>query len=196
MSWQQFDTVKYIYTGLRYHLQPCACTLYSTYCSAVSVRMHTAQLLHKTGFLACFILHCFICCPSDSTVSDAGMLGLKILWHWQSDALTTRLDLFHIKGRTVRRGDKNWTPPSPHTPRLMRVNPACVWRRAAPWSLICVSVADKDGKWQLPSPPVRHHTCSPLSGHSGSTKVPHTNGISVSLWKSHAARQMWHGPAI
>jgi hypothetical protein len=40
------------------------------------------------------IQHCLICRPSDSTVSEeAG--GLLRLWHWQSDALTTLLDLIH-----------------------------------------------------------------------------------------------------
>ncbi len=47
------------------------------------------------GFLDFFpmycVLHCFICRPSDSTVSkDAGIELLP----WQSEALTTRLDLF------------------------------------------------------------------------------------------------------
>ncbi len=43
------------------------------------------------------IQHCFICRPSDSTVSeDAGIEpGLLWLGHWQSDVLTTRLDLVH-----------------------------------------------------------------------------------------------------
>ncbi len=43
------------------------------------------------------IQHCFICRPSDSTVpTDAGIeprTGPLQLVHWQSDALTTRLDL-------------------------------------------------------------------------------------------------------
>ncbi len=46
-------------------------------------------------FFSCvFIQHCFICRPSDSAVSeDAGIeLGLMGLWHWQSDALTSRLE--------------------------------------------------------------------------------------------------------
>ncbi len=45
------------------------------------------------------IQHCFICRPSDSTVSeDAGSNPrLLQLWHWQSDALTARLDLIHTK---------------------------------------------------------------------------------------------------
>jgi hypothetical protein len=59
-------------------------------------------LIIKGGFfffsLYC-IQHCFIIRPSDSTVSeDAGMgldPGLLRLRHWQSDALTTRLDLIH-----------------------------------------------------------------------------------------------------
>jgi hypothetical protein len=46
-------------------------------------------------FLLDFFYHCLICRPSDSTVlgvagSKQGMLRL---WHWQSDALTTRVDL-------------------------------------------------------------------------------------------------------
>ncbi len=46
----------------------------------------------KTFFCMNFIQHCFICRPSDSTVSNPGLLRL---WLWQSDALTTRLDLIH-----------------------------------------------------------------------------------------------------
>ncbi len=45
-----------------------------------------------------YIQHCFICRPSDST--DAGIEPRTVrcnwcigTWHWQSDALTTRLDL-------------------------------------------------------------------------------------------------------
>jgi hypothetical protein len=50
------------------------------------------------SFLCRFcIQHCFICRPSDSTVSeDAGIEPSTRYWrlpHWQSDALTTRLDL-------------------------------------------------------------------------------------------------------
>ncbi len=83
----------------------------------------------------CFIGHCFICRPSDSTVSEDteiessariyrtsfrpkrsfsmtknerfGLVfaetsinlgpGLLRLWHWQSDALSTRLDLIHAR---------------------------------------------------------------------------------------------------
>jgi hypothetical protein len=43
------------------------------------------------------IQHCFICHPSDSTVSvDAGMEpGQLRLRYWLSDALTTRLNLIH-----------------------------------------------------------------------------------------------------
>jgi len=43
------------------------------------------------------IKHCFICCHSDSTVSeDAGIEPRTVATsHWQSDALTTRLDLIH-----------------------------------------------------------------------------------------------------
>ncbi len=45
------------------------------------------------------IQHCLICRPSDSTVSeDAGIEPRTVatLWHWLSDALTTRLDLIHL----------------------------------------------------------------------------------------------------
>jgi hypothetical protein len=48
------------------------------------------------GFL-CFIQHCSICRPSDSTVSeDAGIEpGLLRLRHQRLGTLTTRLDLIH-----------------------------------------------------------------------------------------------------
>jgi hypothetical protein len=46
-----------------------------------------------------FIQHCFICRPSDSTVSeDAGNEPRSVATlQWQADALTTRLDLNHKK---------------------------------------------------------------------------------------------------
>jgi hypothetical protein len=47
-----------------------------------------------------FIQYCFICCPSDSTVSeDAGIEPKKAvpLRHWLSDALSTQLDLIRIQ---------------------------------------------------------------------------------------------------
>ncbi len=48
-------------------------------------------------FLFMFVIqHCFICRPSDSNVSeDAGIEPRTVvrLWHWQPDALTTRIDL-------------------------------------------------------------------------------------------------------
>jgi hypothetical protein len=46
------------------------------------------------------IQHCFICCLSDSTVSeDAGIEPRTVatIRHWLSDALTTRLDLIHTR---------------------------------------------------------------------------------------------------
>jgi hypothetical protein len=48
-----------------------------------------------------FIQHLFICRPSDSAVSeDAGIEPrLLRLWYWQSDALTTLLDLIHYSAR-------------------------------------------------------------------------------------------------
>ncbi len=45
------------------------------------------------------IQHCFICRPSDSTVSEDAVIeprGQLKLVIWQSDALTTRLDLIYI----------------------------------------------------------------------------------------------------
>jgi hypothetical protein len=46
-----------------------------------------------------FIQHCFICRPSDSTVSvEAGSNpGQSQLRHWLSDALATRLHLIHTR---------------------------------------------------------------------------------------------------
>ncbi len=52
-------------------------------------------------FFSYYIQHCFICRPSDSTVpTDAGIeartVALAGPLHWQSDVLTTRLDLIRI----------------------------------------------------------------------------------------------------
>jgi hypothetical protein len=51
------------------------------------------------GFFSLYcIQHCFICRPSDSTVSEDARSnpGLLRSRHWQSDALTTRPDLIHM----------------------------------------------------------------------------------------------------
>ncbi len=51
-------------------------------------------------FLSYYIQHCFICRPSVSTVpTDPGPLQLV---HWQSDALTTRLDLIRTRPDLIR----------------------------------------------------------------------------------------------
>jgi hypothetical protein len=48
------------------------------------------------------IQDCFICRPSDSTVpTDAGIEPLQLV-HWQSDALTTRLDLIRSRLDLIR----------------------------------------------------------------------------------------------
>ncbi len=51
---------------------------------------------HSFSVFLNFVRHCFICRPSDITLCQR-TLGLKPgllrFWQWQSDALTTRLDL-------------------------------------------------------------------------------------------------------
>jgi hypothetical protein len=54
----------------------------------------------KKDFLKYFIQHCFIYCPSDSPVSEDAEIKPRTVvtlafLAWQSDALTTRLDLIH-----------------------------------------------------------------------------------------------------
>ncbi len=46
------------------------------------------------------IQHCFIGHPSDSTVSEDAWIEPRTVatWHWQSDALTTRLDKTYKDG--------------------------------------------------------------------------------------------------
>jgi hypothetical protein len=62
-----------------------------------SFAIHNLYFIFKGGFfviisLMYVIQHCFICLPSDSTVSeDAGIKPRTS--HWQPDDLTTRLDL-------------------------------------------------------------------------------------------------------
>ncbi len=52
--------------------------------------------VEKNDFFMYVILHCFLCRPSDSTVSvDGSIPGLLRRWHWQPDALTARLDFVH-----------------------------------------------------------------------------------------------------
>ncbi len=49
-------------------------------------------------FCMYFIQHCIIYLPSDSTLSKDTEIEPRTIatWHWQSDALTTTLDLIHI----------------------------------------------------------------------------------------------------
>ncbi len=50
------------------------------------------------------IQHCFICRPSDSTVSEDAEVEprtVATIRHWLSDALTTGLDLIHLRGDAV-----------------------------------------------------------------------------------------------
>ncbi len=66
------------------------------------VQNHTFCLFNRGifgFFMYVLIQHCFICRPSDSTVSaDAGTepIGQLRLRHWLSEALATRLHLIHI----------------------------------------------------------------------------------------------------
>ncbi len=71
-------------------------TLYNAPIAFISQRLFIFLFF---GWIFCifsyYIQHCFICRPSDSTVpTDAGIepMGPLQLMHWQSDALTTRLD--------------------------------------------------------------------------------------------------------
>ncbi len=43
------------------------------------------------------ISHCFICQPSDSDVLEDAGIKPRTVWDWQSDALTTRIDLIHSR---------------------------------------------------------------------------------------------------
>jgi hypothetical protein len=59
----------------------------------LSVRKRKGQVFML--FFPCIVYatqHCFICSPSESTVQGSNP-GLLQLWHWQPDALTTRLEL-------------------------------------------------------------------------------------------------------
>jgi hypothetical protein len=51
-----------------------------------------------------FMQHFSICRPSDSTVSTNAGIEPRIVqqWHWQSDALTIRLDLIRIRLDLIR----------------------------------------------------------------------------------------------
>jgi hypothetical protein len=75
---------------------PCAPIALFLYCTSRAAR----PWIFKVDFLVFsffmyVIQHCFICHPSDSTVSEdlGSNPGLLRLWHRQPDALTTWLDL-------------------------------------------------------------------------------------------------------
>jgi hypothetical protein len=70
--------------------------------SPIPVNMDEQQsiFIHPLGLdFMSFIQNCFFSRPSDYTVSeDAGLETRTIRqWHWQSDALTTRLDIIPTK---------------------------------------------------------------------------------------------------
>ncbi len=80
----------------------------NTLCRTVNVKFWRKFILNINivypnilyiGFLLfiCVIQHCFICRPSESSVSEhAGNEHRTVAtWLWQPDALTTRLDLIH-----------------------------------------------------------------------------------------------------
>jgi hypothetical protein len=84
-----------------YFMVPPNLSFYSNSGQSYSPIVYCSTLFYFywIGFLAKYCIQlCFICSPSDSTVSeDAGTVPRTVAtWHWQSDALTTRLDLIHI----------------------------------------------------------------------------------------------------
>ncbi len=91
------------YLNIAIH-SPCSLQLLLCYISIVSMASEGDSLEKLTGgiFLDFFymyrIQHCFICRPSDSLCRRmlGSNPGLSRLLHWQSEALTTRLDLIHI----------------------------------------------------------------------------------------------------
>jgi hypothetical protein len=57
------------------------------------------------------IQHCFICRPSDSTVTENAGIGARTvatIRHWLSDALSTRLDLIHSRLDLIHTRLRHW----------------------------------------------------------------------------------------
>jgi hypothetical protein len=99
------------------------------------MRFYVSRLLHGIctldlnrgifwNFVVFFIQHCFICRPSDFTVSDvAGIEPRTVeLWDWQSDALSTRLDIIHSARSQPSRLDLIHFSASSHPHRLDLIN--------------------------------------------------------------------------
>jgi len=67
---------------------------------SISLIKHLASHSHtyfnnSLNFLNYFIQHCFVCRLTDFNVSGDAKIELRTVATWQSDTLTTRLDLMH-----------------------------------------------------------------------------------------------------
>ncbi len=152
-----------------------ALCLYNMYCRAVSVRMHIAQLLHKKGdIFGNFLSISFYTASSIPSFGGCWDWRLFVTLTVRRSKRSTRShshlgqDLSHIKGLLSEKERLELNPTHPLTTKDEGKPRLCMAENSNLVSLLR-QYWWQQWEWQVPSQSVRHHTRSPLSGHSGIT---------------------------